>query len=227
MNSDRSVVAVILLAGLGSRLGRPKPKPLTELSNGESILERQVRILSAFGLPIVGVVGFKKDLIMEAVPDILFAYNPDYDATNTSKSLLCAVRNINHKDILWINGDVVYDEEIIQRVLEQKQSTVVVNNASVAEEEIKYTLREGCIDELSKQVENGLGEALGINLVKKDQVPLFCEHLVKVGDQDYFEKAMENMISEDGAEFYPLDVSDLKCIEVDFQDDLNKARELF
>ena len=80
---------------------------------------------------------------------------------------------------------------------------------------------------MSKQVEDGLGEALGINMVKRDQVHIFCEFLETVDDQGYFEKAMENMISESGAEFYPLDVSDLKCIEVDFQDDLNKTRELF
>ena len=227
MSSEHSVVAVILLAGLGSRLGRPKPKSLTELSNGESIFERQVRILKSFNLPIVGVVGFKKDLIMEAAPDILYAYNPNYDATNTSKSLLCAAKNIKDKDILWINGDVVYDKEIIARVIDQEVSTVVVNNASVADEEIKYTLKNGCIDELSKQVKNGLGEALGINLVKKNQVEKFCKYLEKVDDQDYFEKAMEVMINEEGEKFYPLDVSDLKCIEVDFQDDLNKARELF
>lgn len=226
MSSD-SVVAVILLAGLGSRLGRPKPKSLTPLSNGESIVERQVRILKSFDLPIVGVVGFKKDLIMEAVPEILFAYNPNYDTTNTSKSLLCAATNIKNKDILWINGDVVYDEDVIARVLKQERSSVVVNNASVAEEEIKYTLNGGSIDELSKQVENGLGEALGINLIRKEMVAEFCQYLEKVDDQDYFEKAMELMINQAGAKFYPLDVSDLKCIEVDFQEDLDKALELF
>jgi len=225
--TNESVVAVILLAGMGSRLGSPKPKSMTELSNGESILERQVRILKSFDLPIVGVVGFKKDLIMEAAPDMLFAYNPNYDTTNTSKSLLCAAKNIKNKDILWINGDVVYDEEIIARVLKQEKSTVVVNNASVAEEEIKYTLNDGYINELSKQVTNGLGEALGINLVKKEMVEEYCGYLDKVEDQDYFEKAMELMITEAGAKFYPLDVSDLKCIEVDFQDDLNRALELF
>ena len=38
--------AIILAAGIGSRLGKPHPKPLTELTTGETILERQIRHLA-------------------------------------------------------------------------------------------------------------------------------------------------------------------------------------
>ena len=41
---------VILAAGMGSRLGRSLPKPLTELSDGRSIMQQQHdNIRAAFG----------------------------------------------------------------------------------------------------------------------------------------------------------------------------------
>ncbi len=55
--------AIILAAGMGSRLGKPHPKPLTVLSTGESILARQVRLLKELISEddIIVVNGFKKD----------------------------------------------------------------------------------------------------------------------------------------------------------------------
>ena len=66
--------AVILAAGIGSRLGKPHPKPLTELSTGETIMQRQVEALSEFVGEdnIIIVVGFKKDLIMEAFSNQMY-----------------------------------------------------------------------------------------------------------------------------------------------------------
>jgi len=219
--------AIILLAGMGSRLGRPRPKSLASLGNGETILSRQLRILKGFDLEITAVVGFKKDIIMEAAPDLLFCYNPYYDTTNTSKSLLCALKHLQEQDVLWLNGDVVFEPDVIKCMLESDGSAVAANTARVAEEEIKYTLNaDGYIDKISKQVSPALGEALGINLIRQPFVKPFCEQLAKVNDNDYFERAMELLIEKEGNVFKPVDVTQYACIEVDFNEDLEKAKKL-
>ena len=70
---------VILAAGLGTRLGRPYPKPLTPLADGRSILRQQLDHLREFFGPAVRitvVVGFKMGLIMEAAAgEASFVYN--------------------------------------------------------------------------------------------------------------------------------------------------------
>jgi choline kinase len=220
--------AVILLAGMGSRLGRPHPKSLTPLVGGETILARQLRILRMFELDIWAVVGFKMDLIMEHAPDLLFAYNPEFDCTNTAKSLLTALKHVQGEDVLWLNGDVVFEPDLIERVLASSESAVAVDDARVADEEVKYTLNErGYIREISKKVAAPLGEALGVNLIKAAHVPAFRDKLAAVGDSDYFERAMELLIQEHGDVFRPVDVGSSRCIEVDFDADLLRARELF
>lgn len=220
--------AVILLAGMGSRLGRPHPKSLTPLASGESILARQLRMLERFELQPHAVVGFKMDLIMEAAPHLLFAYNPNYDTTNTAKSLLCGLKHIHDEDVLWMNGDVVFEPEVLAGVLESDDSVVAVNNARVGEEEVKYTLNaDGFIDRISKTVDKPLGEALGINLIRAPYLADFKAALAEVGDNDYFERAMELLIERRGNVFRPADVGAHMCVEVDFDADLERANTLF
>ena len=85
---------VILAAGIGSRLGNPFPKPLTPLKDGESIMAKQLKNISKYFdiNDVTTVVGFKKDLIMERFPEVNYVYNPFFDRTNTSKSLLQALK---------------------------------------------------------------------------------------------------------------------------------------
>src|SRR5680860_1104567 len=82
---------VILAAGMGSRLGRSLPKPLTELNDGRTIMQQQFdNIDHTFGkaAQVTIVVGYKLEHIIEAFPQASFVYNEEYDQTNTSKSLL-------------------------------------------------------------------------------------------------------------------------------------------
>ncbi len=221
------VRAIILAAGIGSRLGNPRPKPLTQLSNGELIMGRQLKYLKkVVGVDdILVVVGFKKDLIMEEFSELTFVFNNVYDRTNTSKSLLKAMKKVRTDDVIWLNGDVVFDLAVLERVVDAKTSCMAVNTASVAEEEVKYTVAsDGSINQVSKSVENALGESVGINKILSSDIPLFIEMLERCNNDDYFERAIEYAIDR-GLKMYPVDVSDVLCIEVDFTEDLEKANK--
>lgn len=223
----------ILAAGIGTRLGRSDPKPLTRLDNGQPILRRQIALIRrAFGADarIHAVVGFKLDLIVEAAPDILFAYNELFDQTNTSKSLLKIVRLTGAGGLLWMNGDVVFDSAVLEglrSVVAEDRSFVCVNTASVADEEVKYTLDDaGHIVELSKQVTGALGEAVGINYVSAHDKPALRERLDECAAQDYFERGIELTVSKDHSRWGVVDVSQHNCVEVDFVTDLEQANSL-
>src|SRR5690606_6323942 len=186
---------VILAAGIGSRLGNPFPKPLTTLNNGKSIMEMQVgNLFNAFNIEDISiVVGFKKELIMEKFPELTFIYNPFFDQTNTSKSLLRALQKNKGNSVLWLNGDVVFDEKllsVLKPYIDRDQSFVAVNTSKVAEEEVKYTLKDKYIHHLSKTVKNGLGEAVGINFIAQKDINQFIKRLEECADNDYFERGL-------------------------------------
>ncbi|WAA64928.1 NTP transferase domain-containing protein [Microbacterium oxydans] len=221
---------VILAAGMGSRLGRALPKPLTELSDGRTIMGQQHdNIRAAFGSDarITTVVGYRAETIIDAFPQVNYVHNERYDETNTSKSLLRALGATGRGGVLWMNGDVVFDPMILGRALEyieRDQSFVTVNTSKVSDEEVKYTITaEGYINELSKTVKGGLGEAVGINYISSTHKKAFMRQLQRVEDQDYFERGLELAIAEDGLLLEPMDVSDLYAVEVDFAEDLERA----
>ncbi|MBJ6369735.1 phosphocholine cytidylyltransferase family protein [Snuella sedimenti] len=222
---------IILAAGIGSRLGNPFPKPLTPLKNGKSIMRMQTdNIASKYNIDDINVVvGFKKDLIMERFPELTYVYNPFFDRTNTSKSLLQALKKHRDKSVLWLNGDVVFDEKLLNVLnpfIDANESFVAVNTSKVAEEEVKYTLKNGYINELSKTVKNGLGEAVGINFISSDDILKFIDRLEECDDNDYFERGLELAIEKDNLKVKAVDISAYNCMEIDFIEDLESVNNL-
>jgi choline kinase len=222
----------ILAAGMGTRLGRPFPKPLTLLEDGRTILAQQLEnIYEAYGADtkVQIVVGFKLDLILEAAPDVSFVYNERYDQTNTNRSLLKALRTSSAGPVVWMNGDVVFDPAILKRMqanIDADQTVIAVNTSAVSEEEVKYTVTaDGMVNELSKTVVNGLGEAVGINLIAAKDKTKLINWLAQCDDQDYFERGIELAIEKDSLKVLPVDISDLFAVEVDFEADLERANK--
>lgn len=232
---NQEVCAVILAAGVGSRLKSSNPKCLLTLKD-QYLIERQINfLLKANVTDITIVVGHKHYLIMEVLSElyptlaIKYVYNTRFNSTNTSKSLLLGLRSIScNKSVIWMNADVITEVNEFIPLIENHKSnprtTLLVNTERVSDEEIKYVVSypSNRIIKLSKEVPIGEaeGEAVGINLVDKDDVPHFIDMLDKVFDYDYFERALE--ISE--VDMYPLQTAG-KCIEVDFQSDYDNAKQ--
>ena len=222
----------ILAAGMGTRLGRPFPKPLTPLNDGRTIMQQQLdNISEAFGADthVQIVVGFKLDLILEAAPEAVFVYNERYDQTNTCKSLMKALRSSAEGPVVWMNGDVVFEPAILKRLqtnIDAGQTAIAVNTAAVSDEEVKYTVdAKGLVKELSKTVVGGLGESVGINVIAAKDKAALIKRLEECDDQDYFERGIELAIEKDGLRVLPIDISDLFAVEVDFEADLERANQ--
>ena len=221
---------IILAAGRGSRLGRETPKAVLEIAKDTTILDFQLRNLSTISSveELVVVVGFRSELITQKYPDLSFVYNDRYDRTNTAASLLLALEKTNGDDILWLNGDVVFDGDILRLIQNNPgHNLIFVKRGSCGAEEIKYSVdRRGAVLNISKTVCNGLGEAVGINFIKKQDLPTFTACLAECTPADFFERAIEMAIGR-GVSFLPIDIGDDFCTEIDFEEDLQKVKEHF
>ena len=94
------MTALILASGVGSRMGAltaERPKCMTPLPNGETILSRQLRQLCAAGIgKIVITTGAFADVLTDYVrsldisAEIVFVHNPDFASTNYIYSMFLA-----------------------------------------------------------------------------------------------------------------------------------------
>jgi len=113
------MIAIVLAAGLGSRLGALTahvPKALVSLA-GRSLLARQVDVMHAVGIRDVTIVtGHRRERI-----DALgypTRHNPRYPSTNMVASLFCATDRLRSgDDVLVTYGDIVYEPRVLRAAL--------------------------------------------------------------------------------------------------------------
>ena len=103
--------AIILAAGLGTRLGKYTenlPKCMLEFQ-GATLIARQVATLrSAEVRDIVVVRGYKPETI--CLPDVIYCENTNYETTNMVSSLMAAEKYFpgDKEDLLVCYSDVIY-----------------------------------------------------------------------------------------------------------------------
>ena len=85
--------AIILAAGIGSRLDSDLPKVLSKVINEKTILDFQIEKLSKkFGINnILVVIGYKKEHILEKFPTLNFVSNLMFGRTDNFICFLCRI----------------------------------------------------------------------------------------------------------------------------------------
>ena len=218
---------VILAAGVGSRINMGIPKAMIRLVNGQTFLERQIEIAKQFISieKIYVVAGYKQEMIIDQFPQINVISNPSYKSTNTAKSLLIALNNIDAETTIWINGDVVFDNDALSSIADSQHSCMGVIECETGDEEIKFsTTSDGAIDRVSKEIQFSSGEAIGINKIIDQDLTLFLNALKRCKNQDYFERGIELAIN-DGLKIFPIQITKGFAIEIDFEKDLDNANK--
>ena len=130
--------ALIYNSGLGKRMGeltKDKPKSMVQLKNGETIFERQLRLLKECGIKdIVVTTGPFKEIIEGVTKrpeysDMNFTLveNPIYDKTNYIYSMYCAREEFDD-DMILLHSDLVFNREILEKVLASSDKDLVTIN---------------------------------------------------------------------------------------------------
>lgn len=235
--------AVILAAGMASRL-RPltSSTPKCLLKVGErTLLQRSMDALVREGIrEFVIVTGYLHEQVEAFVSrtygediSVRFIHNKDYETTNNIYSLWLARPEAEGEDVLLLDSDLLYDGDIVKRVLADKHENVLtLIRHELGEEEMKVvTDARGAITEISKTCDpaQAAGESLGIErmgkaytaaLYRELEVMMTQEHL----ENSFYELAFLRLISR-GSTFSVLDVTDLFSCELDTVEDFETAKQ--
>jgi choline kinase len=230
--------AIILAAGYGNRihaLSQGRPKGTLEIG-GISLLHHQIHHCLDCGIDkFTLVLGYEFDLMRQHVLEALkpdqvdFVENPDYRNTNTLHSLYLA-RGYFSDDIVYFNGDILFDPRLLERLLAHKpNSALLIEEKPCGEEEVKVILDDdGRIRSIGKLLDPALclGEFIGIARFRRDVLPRFAhwleEGVAQGQSRNYFEWAVDKLAAEYPLE--PVSTAGLPCIEIDFPEDFARAR---
>ena len=246
--------AIFIAAGRGSRLGsltEDLPKPLVEI-NGKSIIERQIELLRKKNIDdIIIVTGYKKEKF--EFKNVKYIFNPNFLIDEQAGSLMSARQKFSG-DVLIMFGDILFDEHILQQVLDSSGDISIAidkdweksyqeRNDNPIDKADKVLLKNEKIIKISaKQIDlqqnEDTGELLGIMKLSSNGSKILIEnyerlektHTGNFHDAESFKKAkfvdiLQELLSL-GIEINPVPINGNWC-EIDTFDDLVRAKKIF
>ncbi|MBU2983286.1 phosphocholine cytidylyltransferase family protein [Lentibacter algarum] len=243
--ANRPPMAVILAAGIGSRLS-----PLTDNSakcllsvGGSVILERMIRNCLSCGLSqFVLVLGHRADEIKKFVDKtfrgirVTYVINDRYRETNTGYSLMLAAPAIGSAEFIKFDADVVFDAKILRQLVDSHQANMLCidRNIALEDEEVKVITDDQMrVLEVGKSVDSklALGESIGIEKISGKTGSLLFAQLTQMMEsyenlQQYYEAAYAMLVTQ-GVVFSALDITGLNWTEIDTAEDFAAANAMF
>ena len=239
----RSMKAIILSAGQGSRLGQltaTRPKCLIEF-NGRSLLDRQLDVLAANGVTdVVVVTGFADDQIEDVLgrrnggPRVRTVFNPFYKVADNLGSLFVAREEIAGDVLVW-NGDTLVSEALMARVVAnrgQRGICVTVDRKDKYDDDDMKVVADadGRLRAIGKRIPKGVNaESIGLLAFRGDGAERFRNAIeramrTKEGTTIWYLRVIHHLAQE--SDVWTLDIAGEEWGEVDFPEDVAAAEAL-
>ena len=210
-------------------LTKNAPKCMTEVSPGKTILSRQLDQIAAAGIKNVVITTGAFDTIIKEYCNsaglpltYIFAHNPLYAETNYIYSIYLSREYLNG-DVLMMHGDLVFDDEVLELVINSEESCMAVcSEAPLPEKDFKAVVDNGRIIKVGIEFfEHAIAAQPLYKLLSCDlkhwleRITHFCE----IGNTDCYAENALNEITEK-INLRPLDIKNRLFAEIDTVQDL-------
>jgi choline kinase len=236
----------MMAAGIGSRLerGDDDPPKVMLSFNGRTLLQRHLEILSAQGFSdMTIVVGHQADVIrgelqrLGASGWVKTCFNHDYQSSSLL-SLWC-LREVfaAGEPVIYMDADVLYDHRMMDSLVRSPwpSSVLIDRDVEPDDEPLKVCLEKGAIVDFHKKIQapsyDDIAEWIGFARFSAESGARLVEavrHYVDAGKTDriYEEPMRDVILGAPPGEFGVEDVTGLPWIEIDFPDDLQRAKNV-
>lgn len=233
--------AIICAAGRGVRLGVNSPKVLLEIG-GRTLLEWHALRLGEVGIQeVVLVTGYLREQIARVFPEI--AARPGLSIRELVNerfqegsvlSVAAALREIegSREPILLMDADVLYPAQILERLIHSSAPTALLLDREYSTEDddpVLVPVKNGRPFEFRKKwtgQADFVGESVGFFKIAPDDLPMLVEETRarSAGRRvsDSYDDVLRAMVLADRFGFE--DVTGIPWTEIDFPEDLSRAR---
>ena len=225
--------ALILNSGMGSRMGAltsEQPKCMTEISPGETILSRQLRLLEEAGVrEAIITTGYYDQVLMDycrslgSGMQITFVRNPRYAETNYIYSIYCARDLLRGQEIVMMHGDLVFEPSVLKELVNYPCSCMKVSSTlPLPEKDFKAEVLDDHVLKVGVDVYDHALEAQALYHLYPAEWDLWLDKITEMCERGetscYAEEALNRLRGEIG--ITALDVRDRLCAEIDTPEDL-------
>lgn len=233
--------AIILAAGQGSRLGSltaERPKCLIDFG-GRTLLDWQLDTLAANGIrEAIVVTGFRDDQIEAALarrtgaPRVRTIYNPFYKVADNLGSLYIAREELSGNCLVW-NGDTLVSVDLMRRVIGNHQPGICVTidrKDAYDGDDMKVVESGGRLRAIGKRLSEGVNaESIGLLAFRSGGAERFREAIEQAirtpeGTTVWYLRVIHQIAQ--AADVFTLDIEGEDWGEVDFPEDVERARDL-
>lgn len=229
--------ALLLNSGLGSRMGsvtQNHPKCMTELNNEETIISRQLQLISHMGIrQVVITTGYYHQILEDYCNSLGYALqfefvpNDRFRETNYIYSIYCAREQLQD-DILLMHGDLVFSEDVLRMVMDHKSSCMAVSTTQpIPEKDFKAVVSAGRIQKIGIEFFRDVLSAQPLYKLHWRDWNLWLHAIIsfcELGDTGCYAEDAFNTVSEQ-CMITPLDVQEKLCREIDTPEDLAEIRK--
>lgn len=223
--------AIILAAGLGSRLGRltrDNHKSLIKIGN-KTILQRLINQYESIGITNINIIcGHQKKKIMEKFPNYKTFFYPNYKKTNNLHTLY-HFKELLNEDCIISFADIILDKTILKNLSNTKNKIILsVDTSNVREGTMKIDIDKNKLLYLGNKPKIISGNYIGVMKIKKSA----CKSLIKSmkslinkSNNFYFTEAINDIIKR---KLCPVNYQDVKkkfWAEIDDIEDLLLVRD--
>ncbi len=224
--------AVILAAGFGSRLKAltgGKAKALVDIG-GRPLILHQLEALADHGVgPVMVVIGHHGDEVQQVIGDRAETILNDRFAETNSLYSLWLTREWIKGPFVLLNCDLLFDPEILARVLEDPGNVLAYDSTSSrGREQTKVAIRQRKLVDIGKDLPaaSARGESLGMLKFEADGAGAMikaADALVTDGNENaWVIEATRTVCSQ--VPVYGVNVAGYPWAEIDFPYDLDVAR---
>jgi choline kinase len=236
--------ALTLAAGCGKRLAGnyAHPKCLLEF-DGQSLLERHLLILAQLGVQEIAIaVGYRAEQVEQALDTWEFHPRPQtVRNVNFNQGSIVSLWALREQlrmggEILLMDADVLYDLRLGQRLLQSPHENCFLldRHFEPGEEPVKLCLRAGFLVEFRKYIAEELrydtiGESVGFFRLSEEiacRLADRCQYYIDQSCQEApHEEAIRDLLLETPECFGIEDITGLPWIEIDFPEDIARAKK--
>lgn len=224
--------ALILNSGMGSRMGKftaEHPKCMTDISQNDTILSRQLKLLYEVGVKdVIITTGYFKEVLIDYcnslnIPlNFTFVHNANYDTTNYIYSIYCAKELLAGEDIILLHGDLVFEKSVLEDILNYENSCMKVSSTlPLPEKDFKAVVQDNLVKKVGVEFFENAMEAQAMYKLNRTQTQQWLDKICEFCESDkracYAEKALNEITDE--CLIYAYDVKDRLCSEIDTPED--------